>query len=116
MNQFWFPHSHCVLDDGFIIALDSCGNILTALAYYITPLILGTGVIKLWKLLRWSERLLFIHGAAFIATCGFTHILKAWNWWHANYMLEAIACIVNGVVSITFSAGLAVYFIKRLYR
>lgn len=110
------PHAHCVLYDRTLILVSMCGNILTSIAYFAIPFLLGKGTLILWNLLHRTERGLFIHAAAFIALCGTTHVLATWNWYHSNYWVEACVGIATGIVSITFAFRLRRFLQRRFYR
>jgi hypothetical protein len=113
LTQFYFPHAHCVLNDGPLIMMDCAGNILVAISYFAIPFLLGKGTLRLWNLLCRSERELFIHASVFIALCGSTHVMQVWNWWHTNYWLESLIVLATGVVSVTFAFRLRRFLRNR---
>jgi len=112
--DFYLPHAHCVLNDQRVIIPDLVGNALTVMAYFLAGAALVQGVFRFRRLLLWSERLMFLHAAGFIVTCGCTHALQMWNWWHTDYQLAAWINVANGVISLSFSILLIRYFYHRL--
>lgn len=102
----WMPHSHCVFGDLKIISLDVIGNLLTALAYMIIPVMLIVVVADIWDVLPSRVRVLLLHAGGFIFLCGATHVWKTWNWWHAEYFADACTTFFCGLVSISFALNL----------
>lgn len=96
MNDF-MPHGYCLQWNAPLLGLFVIGNLLIAFAYFSIPLTLSL-LIKNRKDLAYK----WVYGlfAAFIVTCGTTHLMKVWTIWHATYWLEASLDMLTGIISV----------------
>jgi diguanylate cyclase (GGDEF)-like protein len=94
----FMPHGHCFLWREDLLFLHVVGDLTTALAYILIPVVLVRLVI-IRKDLRFNS--LFLLFAAFILFCGLTHIISVVNIWHGYYYVEGVAKIAMGLISIT---------------
>lgn len=108
----FMPHQHCVLNNPYVIALDSIGSILTGISYMLIPLCLARMIIGMWKILPRPAKDLIMHAGAFIFFCGITHFLDVWNWWHNDYHVSAAMKAVTGGISISFAVRIF-FFIRN---
>lgn len=108
-SLFWVPHFHCVANDPVVIAMDAAGNIATALAYMLIPMLLMRTVVGMWAVISKPTRSLIVHGAAFIFLCGCTHIMNTVNWWRTYYSLQGWVVMLTGIVSLWFVVKLYLY-------
>jgi len=95
------PHGYCLAWDLPLLCVFIAGNVGTALAYFLIPLALKKFVGKRKDLPYPHMFLLF---AAFIMSCGITHLLKVWTLWHPQYWLEASADLWTAGVSLVTAA------------
>ncbi|MEJ6486235.1 EAL domain-containing protein [Nostoc punctiforme UO1] len=103
-NQF-IPHGHCYLWKPEILGLHILSDSLIALAYYSIP-------ISLIYFVRQRQDLpfnsIFILFAAFIISCGTSHLSEIWTLWYPTYWLsgfiKALTALVSVYTSLTLSA------------
>ena len=98
MNESIFlPHGYCLSWDPGLTAALVLGNLLIALAYFTIPLVILRFIRQRrdidFRYLHW----LF---AAFIVTCGITHLLHVVALWYPVYYLEAAMDMLTGVISL----------------
>jgi signal transduction histidine kinase len=91
------PHGYCFQWTPAVLGMHVISDVLIGLAYFLIP-------VGLYVLHRRRPDLdfgfLFITFGAFIAACGLTHWLAAWNLWHAEYWIEGIVKAVTAAISI----------------
>lgn len=90
------PHGHCLLWRPDLLLLHISGDILIALSYALIPMALVYIVYKRDDLK--FDRLFWLF-AAFIFSCGITHVISLVNIWHGYYFIAGIAKSVTGVIS-----------------
>ena len=90
------PHGHCLLWRGDLLFLHISGDILIALSYAFIRLALVYIVHKRDDLK--FDRLFWLF-AAFIFSCGITHVIGLVNIWHGYYFIAGVAKFVTGVIS-----------------
>jgi PAS domain S-box-containing protein len=95
-NSF-IPHGHCYLWRPGLVGLHLISDALIALAYYSIPLTLFYFVSKRKDLPFHGIFLLF---AAFIVSCGTTHIAEIWTLWHPTYWLSGLIKAGTAIVSL----------------
>jgi PAS domain S-box-containing protein len=104
-SSLFMPHGHGYLWNSGLLWLNLISDTLIALAYLSIP-------ITLLYLARKKRGLpfhwIFVCFAVFVAACGGTHIVEAWNLWHANYRLAgylnagtAVALIITAAVLVS---------------
>jgi diguanylate cyclase (GGDEF)-like protein len=94
----FMPHGHCFLWREDLLFLHVVGDLTTALAYILIPIVLVRLVI-IREDLRFNS--IFLLFAGFILFCGLTHIISVVNIWHGYYYIEGGAKIATGLISIT---------------
>lgn len=91
------PHGYCYLWNTGLVWLHVVSDVLIALAYFTIPVTLVWFVRKRRDLpFSW----MFVLFGVFIVACGSTHVMEAWNLWHANYWLAGILKAITAAVSI----------------
>jgi PAS domain S-box-containing protein len=97
LADFFIPHGHCYLWKPGLVGLHIVSDALTALAYYSIPVTLTYFVTKRRDVpFNW----IFLLFAAFIISCGTTHIMEIWTLWHPNYWLSGFIKAFTAVVSV----------------
>jgi len=100
----FMPHRMCYLDDAAVLWLNVASDILTALAYYLIPLLL------FYFLRRRKDvhfRWIFAAFGVFILACGSTHVLGAVTVWVPVYRLEGLVKAITAMASLATLAALA---------
>jgi PAS domain S-box-containing protein len=93
----FIPHGHCYLWKPGLVWLHLISDAIIALAYYSIPLTLFYFVRKRQDLpFSW----IFLLFAAFIVSCGTTHIAEIWTLWHPTYWLSGIIKSGTAIVSL----------------
>jgi PAS domain S-box-containing protein len=93
----FIPHGHCYLWKPGLVWLHFISDAIIALAYYSIPLTLFYFVRKRQDLpFSW----IFLLFAAFIISCGTTHIAAIWTLWHPTYWLSGIIKAGTAIVSL----------------
>jgi len=93
----FIPHGHCYLWKPSLVWLHLLSDAIIALSYYSIPLTLFYFVRKRQDLpFSW----IFLLFAAFIISCGTTHIAAIWTLWHPTYWLSGT--IKAGTALISF--------------
>lgn len=93
----FIPHGHCYLWKPGLVWLHLISDAIIALAYYSIPLTLFYFVRKRQDLpFSW----IFLLFAAFIVSCGTTHIAAIWTLWHPTYWLSGIIKSGTAIVSL----------------
>lgn len=93
----FIPHGHCYLWKPGLVWLHLISDAIIALAYYSIPLTLLYFVRKRQDLPFYWIFLLF---AAFIISCGTTHIAEIWTLWHPTYWLSGIVKAGTAMISL----------------
>ncbi|WP_408104044.1 ATP-binding response regulator [Tolypothrix campylonemoides] len=95
-SGLFIPHGHCYLWKPGLVWLHLISDAIIALAYYSIPLTLFYFVRKRQDLpFSW----IFLLFAAFIISCGTTHIAEIWTLWHPTYWLSGILKAGTAVIS-----------------
>lgn len=92
----YMPHGMCYLWQPWLVWLHVVCDLLIATAYLIIPIAL-IHFIRRRRDVPFNS--LFWCFGVFIVACGATHVLEAWNVWHANYVLA------GGIKAITAFAS-----------
>ena len=98
LDGSFMPHGHCFLWREDLLFLHVAGDIITALAYIMIPIVL-VRLVVIRKDLKFNS--LFLLFAAFILFCGLTHLIGVVNIWHGYYYVEGVAKVLTGLVSLT---------------
>jgi signal transduction histidine kinase/CheY-like chemotaxis protein len=96
-SSSFIPHGHCYLWKPGLVWLHIISDAIIAFAYYSIPVTLFYFVRKRQDLPFYWIFLLF---AAFIISCGTTHIAEIWTLWHPTYWLSGIIKAGTAVVSL----------------
>ncbi|NJL45074.1 MAG: hypothetical protein HC922_03615 [Leptolyngbyaceae cyanobacterium SM2_3_12] len=91
------PHGHCYLWRPGLVWLHGLSDGLIALAYW---LIAGALIYFLQQRQDVPFRPLFWLFAAFIASCGLTHLLGVWTLWFPTYWVSGLAKAVTAIISL----------------
>lgn len=97
------PHEHCFNTAEEVLWVHVIGDIHTALAYFIIPLFL-VYLVKNRKDLqhKWIVALF----AAFILSCGTTHVFAIIGMWQPYYRLEGVVKLFTGFISMATAFAL----------
>ena len=93
----FMPHSYCLLKNPAIMTLHVASDGVISLAYFSIPIALANFV-RRRKDLVFSET--FILFAAFILSCGTTHILDIWTLWQPDYLLQGLVKALTAGISL----------------
>ncbi len=93
----YLPHGHCYFWEPGLVWLHVISDGLIALAYYSIPVTL---YFIIGKRVGFKLRGLILMFAAFILACGTTHLLSAWNIWHAAYRVEGVVKAITAALSV----------------
>ena len=94
LTQF-IPYGHCYLWKTNLVGLHLASDLLIAISYYSIP-------ITLFYFVRNKEfppRLVLLF-AAFIVSCGTTHLIEIWTLWYPYYWISGIAKGITALISI----------------
>ncbi len=92
------PHGMCYLWKPGLVWLHVVSDSLIALAYYSIPLTLLYFVRKRCDLpFKW----MFWMFAAFIISCGTSHLMAVWTLWHPTYWLSGCIKAITAAISLT---------------
>ncbi|MEG3929431.1 MULTISPECIES: PAS domain S-box protein [unclassified Microcoleus] len=102
LNQLLFtgnyiPQGYCYLWQRELVALHIVSDSIIALAYYSIPLSLIYYFIGQRKDLPFRN--IFWLLAAFIISCGTTHIMEVWTLWHPVYWVSGSLKIITAAIS-----------------
>lgn len=97
LSSGFMPHGYCLKWDPALLMVLIIGNIGIALAYFLIPLALRFFVGKRRDL---PYPYMFKLFAAFILSCGLTHLAKVWTLYHADYWVEAALDLWTALVSL----------------
>ncbi|MFS8118270.1 MAG: PAS domain S-box protein, partial [Microcoleus sp.] len=92
----YIPHGHCYLWQPELVALHIVSDSIIALAYYSIPLSL---VYFLAQRKDLPFRNIFWLFAAFIISCGTTHVMEVWTIWHPVYWVSGCLKIITAAIS-----------------
>ncbi|MCW6049065.1 PAS domain S-box protein [Lyngbya sp. CCAP 1446/10] len=92
----YIPHGHCYLWQRELVALHIVSDSIIALAYYSIPLSLIYFITQGKDL---PFRNIFWLFAAFIISCGTTHIMEVWTLWHPVYWVSGSLKIITAAIS-----------------
>ena len=95
LAQF-IPHGHCYLWKSNLVGFHLVSDLLIALSYYSIPITLVYFVRKCKDLPFSSIFLLF---AAFIVSCGTTHLIEIWTLWHPTYWISGLVKAITALIS-----------------
>ena len=84
----FMPHLYCLRGEPGVLWLQVLSDAGIACAYFAIPVLLFDVVRSRKDLLFRKVAMLFV---AFIAACGFTHVLAVWTIWIPMYRLEGVA-------------------------
>lgn len=104
----FMPHGHCYFWRPEILWPHVLGDVFTALAYFVIPILLYRFVSNRSDI-RYPG--VFLAFSLFILCCGVTHLLATVSVWNPIYRVEAVAKVTTAVVSMG-TVGL----LFRLYR
>jgi signal transduction histidine kinase len=103
MSSGFEPHGYCILWTRGLVWLYAVSDFTIALAYYAIPVALLQFVRKRKDLVySW----MFVMFAAFILSCGTTHILGLWTLWTPVYWLDAGVKVVTAGLSLATAVAL----------
>lgn len=92
----YIPHGHCYLWQRDLVGLHIVSDSLIAFAYYSIPLSLLYFVRQRQDL---PFRNIFWLLAAFIISCGTTHVMAVWTLWYPVYWLFGILKLITAAIS-----------------
>ena len=104
LTDGFMPHGYCLRWEIPLLFVFIVGNIGIAIAYFLVPAALRYFVGKRQDLPYPHMFKLF---AAFIMSCGITHLMKVWTLYQPVYWLEAIVDLWTAAVSL-LTAGLLI--------
>lgn len=107
----FMPHGHCYLWQSSLIWLHVLSDAVIAASYMSIPLMLGYFV-RRRRDLPFSN--LFRAFAAFIVTCGMTHVLEILTLWTPVYWLSGGVKALTAVASLVTAAMLAAFLPRAL--
>ena len=97
LSQIYIPHGHCYLWQPSLVSLHLLSDALISLSYYFIP-------IALIRLLNQRQdtpfRTVWFLFAAFIITCGTTHLLSIVTLWYPIYWVSGLTKALTAIVSI----------------
>lgn len=105
-NDF-MPHGHCYRWLPDVLWPNVIGDGFTVLAYFIIPFLLIMYVRKRPEL---EMRGIFLAFAAFIISCGVTHLLAIVSVWNPIYRAEGLAKVTTAIASMGTVGMLGYYF------
>tara|TARA_B100001971_G_C18268046_1_gene596750 strand:+ start:199218 stop:200756 length:1539 start_codon:yes stop_codon:yes gene_type:complete len=97
-TQHFMPHGHCIMWTPQILFPIVISDIIIFLSYTSIPVALYIFQSKRSDLTD-NSRLVLILFFLFIFLCGITHAISAWNYWHANYVLDMFVKVLTALVS-----------------
>ncbi|MCY7381010.1 MAG: PAS domain S-box protein [Microcoleus sp. CAN_BIN18] len=92
----YIPHGHCYLWQRELVALHIVSDSIIALAYYSIPLSLIYFISHRKDL---PFRNIFWLFAAFIISCGTTHVMEIWTLWYPVYWLSGCLKLITAAIS-----------------
>lgn len=111
-------NSVCWLMDEALVMPMYWANMTTAISYFIIPSCIFTVLFFFRKLLTPIQKCFLWFCVLFIASCGYGHIVKVYNFWWGNFELELMVDRVTAVVSsiTALSALYGSFLMLRAYR
>lgn len=95
--ELFIPHGHCYLWKPGLVGLHVTTDVLIAIAYYSISLTLFYFVRQRPDLrFKW----IFVVFAAFIVSCGTTHLLEVWTLWYPTYWLSGGMKAITALISV----------------
>ncbi len=101
LSDGFMPHGYCLRWDGPLLFVFICGNLGITIAYFLIPAALRHFVGKRKDLPYPHMFKLF---AAFILSCGITHLAKIWTLYRPDYWVEAAIDLWTAGVSLVTAA------------
>lgn len=101
LTDGFMPHGYCLRWDGPLLFAFIAGNVGIAVAYFLIPMALRHFIGKREDLPYPHMFRLF---AAFILSCGITHVVKVWTLYQPVYWIEALVDIWTAGISLTTAA------------
>ena len=92
----YIPHGYCYLWERELLALHIVSDSIIAMAYYSIPLSL---IYFMRQRKDLPFRNIFWLFAAFIISCGTTHIMEVWTLWHPIYWVSGSLKIITAAIS-----------------
>jgi PAS domain S-box-containing protein len=92
----YIPHGHCYLWQQELVALHIISDSIIALSYYSIPLSLIYFIAQRKDL---PFRNIFWLFAAFIISCGTTHLMEVWTVWHPVYWVSGCLKMITAAIS-----------------
>jgi PAS domain S-box-containing protein len=111
MSAGFMPHGYCLRWDGPLLWTFIVGNAGIAIAYFLIPVALRIFIGKRRDL---PYAYMFLLFAAFILSCGLTHIMKIWTLYQPLYWIEAGMDLWTAGVSLATAALLVPIIPKAL--
>jgi PAS domain S-box-containing protein len=97
--QPFMPHGHCYLWEPALLWTHVISDVLIGLAYVAISATLAYMVYKTRRDLPFHWMVLAF--GVFIIACGATHVVEAWNVWHADYWFAAAVKVITALASVT---------------
>jgi len=97
MTDGFMPHGFCLRWDSPLLFVFILGNLGVAIAYFTIPIALRKFIGKRADL---PYTYMFKLFAAFILSCGVTHLIKIWTLYQPVYWIEAVADLLTAAVSL----------------
>ncbi|HEY9837519.1 MAG TPA: PAS domain S-box protein, partial [Vampirovibrionales bacterium] len=95
----FIPHGHCYLWNPVLVWLHVGSDLAIALAYFSIMAML-IYFVRQRADLPFSK--IFLLFAAFIISCGFTHLMEVWTLWHPDYWVSgSIKALTAGISLVT---------------
>lgn len=110
----FMPHGHCILWAPQLLFPIVISDVFIFLAYTSIPIAIYIFQRKRTDLGR-NNRVILILFVLFIQLCGITHIISAYNYWHSEYVVEAVFKILTAIVSVA-TAGVLFRLIPQLLK
>ncbi len=93
----FMPQGHCYLWTPEVLWLNVLPDLLIALAFLAIPLVL-LRIARRRRDLPFNS--LFTWLSIFITLCGLTHVMNAWNVWHAQYWIEGLLNLATAAAAV----------------
>ncbi len=111
LTDGFMPHGYCLHWDSKLLIVFIVGNLGIALAYFLIPLALRYFIGKRRDL---PYPYIFLLFAAFILSCGITHVIKVWTLYQPVYWIEACVDLWTAGISLLTAALLIPLIPKAL--
>ncbi len=93
----FMPHGHCYFWRPEVLWTTVVGDLLTSIAYMVIPIMM---IVFIRKRTDLKLKGIFYLFAAFIISCGLTHMIDIWTIWTPTYRLQSILKLITGLISI----------------